>query len=364
MPRQRYKHNVHVGRRCLVALVYIIGIEGLLFFIYCTLHQANKQAYLDYYYPDLPIPKQPPQDRPLSIANDKPKEEDKTCASADFERSTKYDADLHNDPTKHLLLTSLFNTLDNTKICQLFASKPKMQWTWDHVEYPNVYCLVYDDGGYSYHLIHQILSNVFDVSYQIMDIDQQCPNVQHNDKLILWIRNPFDAISMHVWLHQLVQSSTEMVTSLSDLSNFWCTMDAYDKTLNTRHEAQKWKNMIEYVLNDYLKHFGNTNVLMLQIEDLTSEWDNDEDRVLSLLEQYFTIANFLFDGDEMKMNENKFGWITKIICELESNKQLLQSMHIPIPSNRQRDTLDCTIWNVVQNYASLYQYFPSTLNCI
>ena len=207
-----------------------------------------------------------------------------------------------------------------------------------------------------------------------MKKSKQNLNIGYKDKLILLLRDPFDAISMHLLLYELMKSSTtdtKMDAKVLEISTFWCNEEMFIP-LNVRNEARKWKMIIEYVLNDYLMNIGSQNVLMLQLEDMTFkssdlndqlQTDENEERLLTILEEYFKIANFIFNGDDLKVNENKFSWITKIICELESNKKLMLSMNIPIENNA-NDKLNCDIWNVVQNYASLYQYFPSTYNCI
>eukprot|EP01084_Bolivina_argentea_P225165 380583_1 len=119
---------------------------------------------------------------------------------------------------------------------------------------------------------------------------------------------------MHLWLYQLFKSNSDSI-----LSNFWCDLNMFNyKTLNIRNEAKKWNNIIDYILNEYLMNFGNDNMLTLQMENLLSESTDNENELLSLLEQYLKIGNFIFDGDENKINNNKFSWITKIICELDA----------------------------------------------
>ena len=165
---------------------------------------------------------------------------------------------------------------------------------------------------------------------------------------------------MHLRLYELMSASEiEMNKELQSLSNYWCDMEMFDR-LNIKNEAKKWKNIIEYVLNDYLPTVGDYNFLSLQMEDLVIGTKKEEHEIL--IEQYLKIANFLFDEDEIKINENKFAWITKIICELEANEQLLKTINMPVAN--ERNAHDCKIWAVVQNYASLYQYFPSTYDCI
>ena len=354
----------------------MIAFNATVFFVYYTFYQANKQAYLDKYYP----PPSPEDFISVSIptstniVNDQDQKDD-SC-DVKFQKTehetllkeSKYPVDLNNDPSKYLLLSSLFKTMQNTEICKYFASKqkkhPNLQRNQEFASLNRIlYVLVYNDGGYSYNFIDKVLSNVFDEHYRIVNVEEMKKSgIGDNDKLILLIRDPFDAISMHLRLYELMKSSEiESSKALETLSNYWCDMEMFDR-FNIKNEAKKWKNIVEHVLNDYLPQFGDGNLLVLQMEDLMLGSKKEEDEILVVTEQYLKIANFLFDEDESKINENKFAWITKIICELEANEQLLKTINMPTAN--ERNAHDCKIWAVVQNYASLYQYFPSTYDCI
>jgi len=45
----------------------------------------------------------------------------------------QYNVDLHNDPSKYLLLSSLFKTLDNTEICEFLALNRNQILTGDGI---------------------------------------------------------------------------------------------------------------------------------------------------------------------------------------------------------------------------------------
>ena len=139
MPR-RYKHNRGGWKLCVRTILYIICLHSALFFVYYTLLLANKQAYLDYYYPT-PTPAdfnkpRPNVNIPKPIVDTKSiNEDDEICSDESCQadnniegndsilNNSKYNIDLHNDPSKYVLLASLFKTLDNAEICEFFEAK-------------------------------------------------------------------------------------------------------------------------------------------------------------------------------------------------------------------------------------------------
>ena len=376
----------------------IAAIIILTFYVYYTFFLANKQAMDAYYYPppsratfqarkeSKTVPTSNtamhPQREPVEAGSSdnaqcKEPERDSLISPLSPLRDTKYDVDLQNDPSKHLLLSSLFNTLGNTEICSLFASKQKssssMQWT--AVYPPNerrLYLMAYDDGGFTLHFMERLLSDIFKTTYSVLEMEQfrkmeQSPNIRASDRLIVVVRNPFDAISGHLQLNRVresVSSSLMDNEEMKGISRRWCGEEVFD-SLNIRKEARRWKNVMEYVLTEYLSVFGQDHVLMVKFEDLLSESQgDDDDEILNVMERYLKIANFVFDGNGQSINDHKFMWITQIICQMDSTERLLNEL-----LNADKYAVDigpdhCPIWNVVQNYATLYQYFPDSLDCL
>eukprot|EP01084_Bolivina_argentea_P033339 61670_1 len=208
---RRYKSKLARCKTCTNTLIKLIGVHTALFFIYYTLYLSNQQAYMDYYYPQ-PTPSDfvhvEPPSNDINDQNINENTDDMSCdtdthISKDnnneyLSTNSKYNVDLHNDPKKYLLLSSLFKTLDNTEICKFFASKQKSNinaLNYKHkLTHSNIYCFIYNDGGYSYNFIDKILSNIFEVSYQIIDINdinnnKLCLNIGWTDKIILLLRN-------------------------------------------------------------------------------------------------------------------------------------------------------------------------------
>merc|ERR1712062_236100 len=87
----------------------------------------------------------------------------------------KYNVNLDQDPSKDLLLSSLFKTLGNTEICSLFETKQKSSSfiSWSDV-YPvnqrTLWVLTYDDGGFTSHFMDKVLSDIFHIKYSVLDL--------------------------------------------------------------------------------------------------------------------------------------------------------------------------------------------------
>lgn len=118
-------------------MIKVIAFNATVFFVYYTFYQANKQAYLDKYYPP-PSPEDFISVSTPTAANTN-NDQARYDESCDIEspktkhdallKDSKYSVDLNHDPSKYLLLSSLFKTMQNIEICKYFASKRKTHIT-------------------------------------------------------------------------------------------------------------------------------------------------------------------------------------------------------------------------------------------